>query len=298
MPDFDAPGEYLRANYEREDWLAVVLIYRMPASLKQEVATAEKIATPQYQAHLRAANANGADVYVTVNSLKSGATGRKRADVEAIRHVFLDLDGGGREAVNRVLNAEGMPNPHHVLNTSPEKHQIIWSVERFEKDQAEDLVRGMALKFNADQAVWDIARVLRMPSFRNHKYQELRHFVKDVHENPPMARAYVPEDFPKLPVQRDRLTSFEGTKSNAVAGHGSQSERDWAYVMRELAHGVDPLALRLQLEQSRRDKPNPRYYAHRTVAKAMMACARSGSKPVSGRASGVEATEAEGLYDR
>ena len=81
MPDFNAPIEYLRTNYEREDLLAVVLIYRNPSSLKQEFATAEKIATPQYQAHLRAANANGADVYLTVNSLKLGATGRKKADV-------------------------------------------------------------------------------------------------------------------------------------------------------------------------------------------------------------------------
>jgi len=297
MPDFDAPSEYLRGNYEREDWLAVVLIYRTPASLKQEFATAEKIATPQYQAHLRAANANGADVYLTVNSLKPGATGRKRADVEAVRHVFLDLDGGGKEAVDRVLKAEGMPNPHHVFNTSPDKHQMIWSVEGFEKDQAEDLVRGMALKFDADQAVWDIARVLRMPSFRNHKYQELRHFVKDVHENPPMARAYGPEEFRKLPVKRDRLKAFEEPKSNAVAGSRSQSERDWAYVMRELGRGEDPQALRLQLEQSRRDKPNPRYYAHRTVAKAMIAWARSGSRPISGRAPG-EDTGDKSLYVR
>lgn len=67
-------------------------------------------------------------MYLTGNSLTPGATGRKRADVDAVRHVFLDLDGGGREAVDRVLQAEGMPNPHHVLNTSPDKHQIIWSV--------------------------------------------------------------------------------------------------------------------------------------------------------------------------
>ena len=119
MPDFDAPSRYLRDNYEREDWLAVVLIYRNPARLKQEFATAEKIATPQYQAHLRAANATGADVYLTVNSLTPGATGRKKADVDTVRHVFLDLDGGGKEAVDQVLHAEGMPNPHHVLNTSP-----------------------------------------------------------------------------------------------------------------------------------------------------------------------------------
>ena len=130
------------------------------------------------------------------------------------------------------------------------------------------------MKFDADQAVWDIARVLRMPSFRNHKYQELRHFVKDVHENPPMAKAYVPEDFPKFPVQRNRLTAFEDPKSNA-AGSRSQSERDWAYFVRELGRGIYPQALRLKLEQSRQDKPNPRYYAHRTVARAVITCARA-----------------------
>jgi len=40
MLDFDAPGRYLQANYECEDWLAVVLIYRKPATVKQEFATA------------------------------------------------------------------------------------------------------------------------------------------------------------------------------------------------------------------------------------------------------------------
>ena len=127
MADFDAPGRYVRANYEREDWLAVVLIYRNPALVKQEFATAERISKPSYQAHLRAANASGADVYLTVNALKAGATGRTKADVKTVRHVYLDLDGAGREAVERILQAPGMPAPHHILNTSPGKYQLIWT---------------------------------------------------------------------------------------------------------------------------------------------------------------------------
>ena len=278
MPDFEAPGRYLRANYEREDWLAVVLIYRNSAAVKQEFATAEKMATPQYQAHLRAANASGADVYLTVNSLKPGATGRKKADVETVRHVFLDLDGGGKEAVDRILTAEGIPNPHHVLNTSPGKHQILWSVERFDHDQAESLVRTMATKFGADQAVWDVARVLRMPGFRNHKYAEPRHFVRDMHDKPPVVSVYRPEDFPRFLIDEPaRQIGSERSNSHAVTGNCSQSERDWAYVMRELAHGTDPEVLRLKLEQSRQDKPNPHYYARRTVDRAVIACVRSGS---------------------
>ena len=229
MADFDAPGRYVRANYEREDWLAVVLIYRNPALVKQEFATAERISKPSYQAHLRAANASGADVYLTVNALKPGATGRTKADVETVRHVYLDLDGGGREAVDRILQAPRMPAPHHILNTSPGKYQLIWSVAEFDKDQAEDLVRGLAARHGADQAVWDVARVLRIPGFRNHKYQTIRHFIEDLQDQPPLVRDYGARDFlevlnPNGPGERS-TRSFRPNPKTEGAGD-SQSERD------------------------------------------------------------------------
>jgi hypothetical protein len=58
MPDFDAPAKYLRTNYEQDDNLAVVLIYRETGIAKHEFGTAERIGSPRYQAHLRAANAH------------------------------------------------------------------------------------------------------------------------------------------------------------------------------------------------------------------------------------------------
>ena len=67
MPDFDVPARYLRENFDREDRLAVVLIDRSTGRVEQKFATAEEIAAPRYQAHLRAANASGKDVYVTWN---------------------------------------------------------------------------------------------------------------------------------------------------------------------------------------------------------------------------------------
>ena len=77
-------------------------------------------------------------------------------------------------------------------------------------------------------------------------------------------------------VERKRQPVFDQLrKFRAKEGSFSQSERDWAYVMRELKRGVDPDSLRLQLEQSRQDKQNPRYYAERTVERAIMSCRRS-----------------------
>ncbi|MGB0104962.1 MAG: hypothetical protein WBP51_12225, partial [Candidatus Sulfotelmatobacter sp.] len=45
----------------------------------------------------------------------------------------------------------------------------------------------------------------------------------------------------------------------------SNSERDWAWVLHELAHGKDPAKLTRSLASRRTDKPRPLYYAQRTV---------------------------------
>src|SRR5665213_3204107 len=45
----------------------------------------------------------------------------------------------------------------------------------------------------------------------------------------------------------------------------SNSESDWAWVSHELAHGKNARKLTLELASRRSDKPNPLYYARRTV---------------------------------
>src|SRR5205814_363936 len=45
----------------------------------------------------------------------------------------------------------------------------------------------------------------------------------------------------------------------------SNSESDWAWVSHELTHGKDAVKLTRELASRRSDKPNPLYYAQRTV---------------------------------
>ena len=94
MPDFEVPGRYLRENFDPNDRLAVVLIERQTQSVEQKLATAEQIATPKYQAHLRAANASGKDVFISMNTIKPEASGRTKADIDVVRHLYLDVDQG------------------------------------------------------------------------------------------------------------------------------------------------------------------------------------------------------------
>ena len=259
----------------------MVLIHRgtdgRPDHVQQKVATAEHIAAPRFQAHLRAANAHGNDVYISMNTIAPEAQGRTKADVETIRHIYLDVDIGGADAVNRILSTPGMPNPHHVLNTSPGKYQIIWQVEGFDKGQAEDLLRGLAAAHQADPAVTDCSRVLRLPGFRNCKYAE-PHYVRDVHEAP-AERVWRPEDFPAYRTAPKNIEVLARKSHYGGDGQLSQSERDWSYAMRALERGESPSVIQARIEAYRQDKPNPHYYAERTVSRALPHHARSASHP-------------------
>jgi len=65
------------------------------------------------------------------------------------------------------------------------------------------------------------------------------------------------------------ITQISGTKRRNQPSGISQSERDWAFVREQLRRGADPSALRAELERRRPDKPCPRYYAQRTVDRAV-----------------------------
>ena len=151
------PEEYLRQNFEPADRLAVVVIHRKEGKVLQRVETAEAIASPKYQAWLRHENAQGSDIYISQNALRETATGRTKAEIAAIRHVYLDLDNNGAKALAAIENSPQVPTPSYVISSSPGKYQVIWRVKGIAQEQAETLQRRMVQEFGADPAATDSA---------------------------------------------------------------------------------------------------------------------------------------------
>jgi hypothetical protein len=273
MPRFEEPAvEYIKRMYEPDDRLAIVKIQRPSGAVRQEIRTAREIVEPGYQARLRYDNARDACIYVTANALREGATGRTKNDIETVRHVYLDVDTKGREVLDKVLHAPDMPKPHAVLETSPSKFQVMYQVDGFTKEKAEEVTRGMAHHFGADAAVFDSARVMRLPGFRHCKDLEAKpHYVRDIlPESQRADKVHGPGDFPKYEIERQRQFSEARTHMavQPVRG-GSQSERDWAYAMRHLERGVDPGTIERSIANYRQgDKYDSEKYAHLTVEKA------------------------------
>lgn len=138
---------------------------------RKQVTTAEKAGSPEFQAWLRHKNANGSDIHLGMNPLKPDAATRTKEDIDAIRHVYIDLDYGGARALEAVHKSAAVPKPNFVLTSSPDKFQVIWKVHGMTLDEAEALLHALAREFGGDPAATDATRVLRLPGFANKKYR-------------------------------------------------------------------------------------------------------------------------------
>ncbi len=260
------PEEYIKTNYEPADYVAVLIHHRAKNDTIQRVNTAEAIASDKWQAWLRHINANGYDVYISQNTLNGDSPHRRKQDVAAIRHVYLDLDQDGDQALKAIQASTQLPPPNFVIDTSPGKHQVIWKVQGMSQAQAESLMRAMAREFGGDPAATDSTRVLRLPGFYNKKYD----VPYQIQARQGSSQVYRLTDFK---VSLEEAQDQVHTAHQRPTGQGSyhkrtHSEHNWHWVMRRLRQGDSAENLIRKLEQSRQDKPNPGYYARLTVTRA------------------------------
>jgi hypothetical protein len=261
-------SEYINDNFKPSDRIAVLVLNRNLGETTQRITTAQKAASPEFQAWLRYKNANGADIYVGMNPLKQDASTRTKDDIETIRHLYVDLDHDGSAALEGIKNSDMVPQPNYVLNTSPEKFQVVWKAEGVTLEEAEALQHAMVREFGGDPAATDSTRVLRLPGFANKKYDQDFYVQARLEstETYHLRDFKVPMDSPDAP----RHHSEETARSHRAPGTTlSQSEHDWAYAKRALARGDDPEEVIRRIADYRGDdKSDPGYYARHTVSKA------------------------------
>jgi len=262
-------SEYVRELFGPADNAAILVRNRSTGHTVQTIAKAEAIAGPGFQSWLANQSAAGSDVFVGMNPIKDGAFSRTKENIKDIRHVYLDLDKKGDEALDAIRNSPEVPAPNFVLDTSPGKHQVVWKVSGLSQDEAESLLHTLANKFGGDLAATDSTRVLRLPGFANHKLPE-EFIVQGRQESNAvytLREFTIDEDSPEAP---RHFGEYRQRQRTAPSEHKSQSERDWAYAKRALARGDDPEVVTQRIADYRSDdKPDPIYYARRTVTKAL-----------------------------
>jgi hypothetical protein len=249
--------DFLTRCFTPGDTIAILLCRDNGDRPTQRIVRLEQALAPRYLGWLAHENANGANVYVSANPLCAGSRRRTKETIAEVRHLYIDIDVDGETRVATLQASDAVPTPNVILTTSPNKYQILWHVDAFDFELQETTLKLLALAFGGDFACTDCNRVLRIPGFLNCKYSPAHRVAVEY----PCDSVWNPSDF--------RLDSamlpLRGIARPMQAGKHTHSEEDWAWVLGELTTGKDAGNLTLVLADRRADKPNPIYYAQRTV---------------------------------
>ena len=254
-------AEHLIRCFRPEETIALLLRRENPAKLAQRIVRVEQAIAPAYMRWLAHENADGMNIYVAANPLRSGSRKRTKEFIAEIRHLYLDIDTDGDTRLASLRASEIVPSPTAIVSTSPGKYQALWQVDGFDFVLQESTLKQLALAFGGDSACTDCNRVLRVPGFDNRKYVPAHPVTVEYL----ITSVYGPSDFQLAHSTPERLTPNHRTASLTGTGKRTHSEQDWAWVLSELTSGKDAVQLTHTLAERRADKPDPFYYAQRTI---------------------------------
>ena len=201
------------------------------------------------------------NIYVAANPLRPGSRKRTKESIASVRHLYIDIDTDGDARLAALRASDMMPPPTSILSTSPGKYQVLWRVESFDFARQEQTLKLLAVAFGGDPACTDCNRVLRVPGFLNRKYDPAHRVTVEY----PDDSVWTPDDFQLDAGAVDAMLFAATSTPRKSPSKHSNSESDWAWVLHELAHGKDAVTLTHELASRRSDKPNPLYYAQRTI---------------------------------
>lgn len=253
--------DFLARSFAPGSTIALLLRTESLLKIVQRVVALEQALAPRYLGWLAYQNHNGANVYAAANPLRSGSRKRTKECIASIRHLYLDIDEDGDARLAALRAADSVPVPSTILSTSHGKYQALWHVEGFDFAMQEDMLKRLASAFGGDPACTDCNRVLRIPGFFNRKYSPAHSVAVEY----PSGATYTPADFQLPEISELAALPLRGNARHSSGHKDSHSEQDWAWACAQLAAGADAKKLTRVLAERRTDKPNPLYYAQRTI---------------------------------
>jgi hypothetical protein len=222
--DRDTAHRFLTIAFRPTDWVAVFLKSYATGHVAQRIAPVVTLRSRSVQAWLARENRRGVNIFVSLNVLAPRRTSRRRSDVIAVRHVFLDADQNGPAVLAAVAARQDLPSPSYVLHTSPNRVHLLWRTEGFAAADVEALQKQLARELKTDPAATSCAQMTRWPGYWNHKYSPATIVTM---ESGRVDRIYRSSDFPPAPaatVLRPAVNAVHGmTRTEDVV------RRVWVY---------------------------------------------------------------------
>jgi RepB DNA-primase from phage plasmid len=252
---------FLSRCFASDETIALLLRRQIANAPMQRIVRLERVIEVRYMAWLSYENNSGSNIYVAANPIHPGSRKRTKESIASVRHLYIDIDTDGDARLAALRASDAIPPPTSILSTAPGKYQVLWRVEGFDFARQERTLKLLAIAFGGDPACTDCNRVLRVPGFLNRKYDPAHRVTVEY----PDDSIWTPDDFRLDAGVVDAMLFGDAAACRKPPSKYSNSESDWAWASHELAHGKDAVKLTRELASRRPDKPNPLYYAQRTV---------------------------------
>lgn len=254
-------AEFLSEWFTRDETFALLVRYPDEARTLQRIIRGTDLLKRNYLGWLAFENYRGGNVYFSINPLAHNVTRRTKDAVTEAKALYLDLDVDGDAKLAAIRRSESAPPPSAVIQTSKCKYQVLWRVCGFSTSDQEAMLKTLAETFGSDRACTDCSRVFRLPGFFNRKYIPAILVTAEMGDSKAI---YSPSAF-NLKEPGVGTVETNATRTRKLGESRTQSEADWRWVMGQLQAGNLAHEVVRILAASRRDKPNPTYYAQRTV---------------------------------
>jgi len=253
--------QFLSEWFRPDETFALLARYPQAPRTLQRIVRLSDLMKSNYLGWLAFENSRGANIYFSINPLSSSAKKRTKSAVIEAKGLYLDLDSDGDRRLAALCESNAVPSPNAVIHTSMGKHQVIWRVKGFTIPEQEVTLKGLAETFGGDRACTDCARVFRLPGFLNRKYSPAFPVTLEMRA---IQLEYSRSDFRlELPMVAD-VQPHHIDRPRSL-GSRTRSESDWRWVMAQMNAGISAQEIAQTLANMRSDKPNPDYYANRTV---------------------------------
>ena len=267
-------SKFLRIIHPDNAQIALVIINRQTQKVTERYTTPSQL--PKYISFLRHCNATGCDIYFTPSRLKPQSRKRTKSHFLDLQQVvYLEFDQP--KTLDNLISSN-YPCPSAIVASSHGRHHVYWRLrEPVNKHRQEELISNIALDVGADTVATDTSRLLRLPTFCNKKPSRDNFRSSLIY---PDQEVIEPTTFDDLASAVDNYQEVKASpissgvsRANCAssASDPSQSGRDWFMVNDKLfSKGDDPQEVIKWLESQSERKPNPHYYARRTVGRALM----------------------------
>ena len=137
-------ADYILSLFDPEELIAIMIMHAGNPP-KHHFAKAHEIASLGFMEWLRSNSEKGFNIYVCMNPLS--AKRRIKENVACIRTLYLDIDHDGAAALKKFSKSSLVPKPHAILQSSPGKFQVIWSVKGIQPSEQERLLGALIQEF-------------------------------------------------------------------------------------------------------------------------------------------------------